>query len=133
MKWEVVKIQANEKSASRRSEAYASIGFGRISINTSACSLIGDYDEYKYAEFLRGRQNNKLCIGVRFLREDERTPFAMPLRRRLRNGIPTGGVDIHGKKVLEDLFGPVASASKTTRFSVVKDNDSENIIIIFAE
>ncbi len=133
MKWEVVKVQSRERNLRSGSAPYASVGFGRIALNITACSLIENYEQYKYAELLKGRQRSKLCIGVRFLLEDERTPNSLPLRRRMRNGIPTGGFDIHGKQITEELFGPAASASKSTRYNVAKDDENGNILIIFAE
>ena len=133
MKWEIVKVHGNEKKRYGHSVPHASVGFGRISINTAACDLIENNHQYQYAELLKGRQRNKLCIGIRFLTEEEKTPYAIPLRRRLRNGLPTGGVNIHGKQVLEELFGPAASASKSTVYNVAKDDGNDNILIIFAE
>jgi len=133
MKWEVVKVQDDVHPRSGRVIPYASVGFGRISLNTAACSLIDNYGQYQYVELLKGRQKNKLCIGVRFLKENERTQNALPVRRRMREGAPTGGVDINGKKIVETLFGPAASASKSTKYNVAKDNDEENVLIIFAE
>ena len=133
MKWEVVKVQSNERTRVGRSVPYVSVGFGRIALNTAACALIDNYEQYQYAELLKGRQRNKLCIGVRFLREEEKTPHALRLRRRLREGVPAGGFDIHGNQIMEELFCPAASASKSTRYNVAKDDDSDNILIIFAE
>ena len=133
MKQEVVKVQTNERHRGRGSAPYANVGYGRLSLSTMACSLIKDYEQYQYAELLKGRQNNKLCIGVRFLREEEKTPNALSIRRRMRNGIPNGGFDLNSKKILEELFGPTASASKFTRYNVAKDDENDNILIIFAE
>ena len=133
MKWEVVKLQDTTMNSGRRSIAYASIGFGRISLNTAACELIPGYQNYSFAELLKGRQKNKLCVGVRFLTEEEKTPNAIPFRRRMKDGVPHGGIDIHGKRIMEELFGPAASASKSTKYNVAKDDDCDNILIIFAE
>ena len=136
MDWEVVKVRDSLRNAPRiasRSVAYASVGFGRLALNTAACELIDNYEQCKFVELLRGRHKNKACVGVRFLSPLETSPDAMPIRRRTRNGVPTGGVDIHGKRIMEELFGPAASASKSTRYSVEKDNRNDNVLIIFAE
>ena len=133
MKWEVVKVSNTERPRGRQSAPYASVGFSRISLNTAACALIDNHFQYKYAELLKGRQKNKLCIGVRFLREEEKTPNAIPFKMRLRNGAPSGGYSINGKKIAEELFGPAASASKVIKYSVAKDEEESNILIIFAE
>ena len=136
MDWEVVKVRDSLRNSARiasRSIPYASVGFGRIALNTAACELIDNYEQCKFVELLRGRHKNKACVGVRFLSPLETSPDAMPVRRRTRNGEPTGGVDIHGKRIMEELFGPAASASKSTRYSVEKDNRNDNVLIIFAE
>lgn len=136
MDWEVVKVRDSLRNAGRaggRTTPYASIGFGRIALNTAACELIDNYEQCKFVELLRGRHKNKACVGVRFLSPLETSVDAMPIRRRVHKGVPTGGVDIHGKRIMEELFGPAASASKSTRYSVEKDNRNDNILIIFAE
>ena len=133
MDWEVVKIKKTERRVNSRSMPYASIGFGRIALNTAACELIDNFQVSKEIELLRGRHKNKVCVGVRFLTPLETSKDSLPIRRRIRNGVPSGGVDIHGKRVLEDLFGPAASASKSTKYSVEKDERNDNILIIYAE
>lgn len=135
MDWEVVKVRG-VRSAGRgngRGTPYASVGFGRLSLNTVACEMIDTFEQCKYVELLRGRHKNKACVGVRFLSPLETSPDMLPIRRRMHNGVAAGGVDIHGKRIMEELFGPAASATKTTRYSVEKDNRNDNILIIFAE
>ena len=56
-----VKIENGNKS---RTSPYASVGFGRVSLSAAACELLGDYSQYKYAEFLKARENGKLCFGI---------------------------------------------------------------------
>ena len=136
MDWEVVKVRGSLRNAGRgngRDIPYASVGFGRLSLNLVACEMIDAFDQCKYVELLRGRHKNKACVGVRFLLPLETSPDMLPIRRRIHNGVPGGGVDIHGKRIMEELFGPAASATKTTRYSVEKDNRNDNILIIFAE
>ena len=136
MDWEVVKIRGPLRNAGRwnsRGTPYASVGFGRLSLNTAACELIDMFEQAKNVELLRGRHKNKACVGVRFLSPLETSPDMLPIRRRIRDGVASGGVDIHGKRIMEELFGPAASATKTTRYSVEKDNQNSNILIVFAE
>ena len=136
MDWEVVKVRGSLRNTGRwdsRATPYASIGFGRLSLNTAACELIDNYEQCKYVELLRGRHKNKACVGVRFMSPLETSVDSLPIRRRMHKGIATGGIDIHGKRIMEELFGPAASASKTTRYSVERDSRDSNILIVFAE
>ena len=135
MDWEVVKIHSTNSygKMSSRGIPSASIGFGRISLNTAACELISHFELCKEVELLKGRHKNKACVGIRFLSPLEVSKDALPIRRRKREGVPTGGIDIHGKRIMEELFGPAASASKSTKYSVEKDDRNDNILIIYAE
>ena len=130
MDWEVVKVGAN---AQGRTNPYASIGFGRISFSISACELLGDYENYQYVELLKGRRNNKSCIGVRFLHDSERTDNSLPIRRKKSKGKVVGGLDIANKGLLEGLFGPAASASKSTRYNVTIDENNKRILIMYLD
>ena len=57
MIWKTVKITNDKKG---KTTPYASVGFGRITLNTAACELIENYEDYQYAELLTGYENNKL-------------------------------------------------------------------------
>ena len=124
MEWTTVKISTANKG---RNTPFASIGFGRISLNAAACELIEDYEKYNYAELLKARDNFD-CIGVRFLKESQ--PDTIKISRKVLNGKTISGVSIENKKTIEDLFGMNGIAKKVTRFNVQKDNDSNNILII---
>ena len=127
MIWETVKIENRNKG---RTMPYASVGFGRISLSAAACELLGDYNQYKYAEFLKARENGKLCIGIKFLKEA--TPNSILIKRRkMSDGKFVAGMDISNKRVIEDLFGITGTASKATRFDVKKYED--NILGVLAE
>ena len=130
MNWEVVTIRNEAKG---RTSPYASVGFGRLGLSVGACKLIDDYQSYSYAEFLRGKKDGKLCIGVRFLKASERTDNALPLKQKAMKGQRVGGFEIASKGTLEDLFGPAASAKKSTRYNVTLDADDPNVLIIFAK
>ena len=66
MGWEVVKIPTSSRG---RTSPYASVGFGRLSLSAAACELIDNYETYTHVQLLKNRVNNRLCIGVRFLKE----------------------------------------------------------------
>ena len=130
MEWELVKIENNKKG---RGTPYASVGFGRLSLSAAACELLDNFDKYSFVELLKGKKNNKMCIGVRFLKESERTQDSLPIKRKNVDGKVVKGADIANKKIMEDLFGINGSANKSTRFAVEKDKDMDNILVVFAE
>ena len=129
MNWEVVKIPENRRG---RTTPYASVGFGRLSLSAAACELIENHETIKHVELLKGKINNKLCIGVRLLREPTANSLAVS-RKKDANGNYVTGMDISNKRTIEELFGPAGSAQKTTRYNVRKDEDADNILIISAE
>ena len=129
MSWEVVKIPTNSKG---RTTPYASVGFGRLSLSAAACELIENYDEFTHVQLLKNRVNNRLCIGVQFLKTA--TPDSIKItRKKMSNGKLVGGADISNSKVLESLFGLAATAKKTTRYDVKLDDSFENFLVVFAE
>ena len=127
MIWETVKIENGNKG---RTMPYASVGFGRVSLSSAACELLGDHNQYKYVEFLKARENGKLCIGLKFLKEYTSNSIIIK-RRKQANGKLVGGMDIANKRVVEDLFGITGTANKATRFEVKRYED--NILGILAE
>ena len=127
MNWETVKIENGNKG---RTMPYASVGFGRVSLNAAACELLEDYNQYKYVEFLKARDNGKLCIGLKFLKEPT-TNSILIKRRKTGEGTLVAGMDISNKRVVESLFGPIGGASKATRLDVKKYED--NILGILAQ
>lgn len=128
MEWSIVKITSDKKG---RNTPFASIGFGKISLSAAACELINNYEQYPYIELLRGKKNNKLCIGVRFLKNT--TQDSIKVTRKIVDGKTISGLTIENKSVIEELFGIAGAARKTTRYNVEKDNNEENILIIYGE
>jgi len=128
MDWKLVKTASNSKGGS---SPYASVGFGRISLNVAASSLIEDYQKYSYVEFLKAYFNGKLYIGMRFLLENEKTEYSYPIKYKTANGKKTGGVEITGKKIMAELFGPNAAENKVTRYNVKPDDTDHRILMIF--
>ena len=129
MPWEVVKIPTSSKG---RTSPYASVGFGRLSLSAAACELVDNYEEYTHVQLLKNRINNRLCIGVRFLKEASSDSIKIS-RKKMPNGKFVGGIDISNSKVLESLFGLAATAKKATRYEVKKDDAYNNFVVIFAE
>lgn len=129
MGWEVVKIPTSSRG---RTSPYASVGFGRLSLSAAACELIENYGDFTHVRLLKNRVNNRLCIGVQFLKESVTDSIKIS-RKKMSNGKLVGGVDISNKKVLENLFGLAATAKQATRYDVKKDDSFENFLVIFAE
>ena len=103
MDWEVVKISGESKS---RLQPCASVGFGRLYFNVAACELLDKCDDYEYVELLKGRIRNKLCIGVRFLKKNEKTQDSILIsKRRKGSAKKIIGIAINNKKMMEELFG----------------------------
>lgn len=129
MSWEVVKIPNSTKG---RTSPYASVGFGRLSLSAAACELIDNYQDFNYVRLLKNRENNRLCIGVQFLKEAVTDSIKIS-RKKMKNGNFVGGVDISNSKVLEGLFGLAATAKKVTRYDVKKDDSFKDFLVVFAE
>lgn len=129
MAWEIVKIPTSTRG---RTAPYASVGCGKLSISTAACALINDYESFSYVLLRKNRVNNRLCIGVQFLKESTSDAIKVS-RKKAKNGKVVGGIDISCKKVLENLFGLAATANTVTRYDVKADNSFENFLVIFAE
>lgn len=127
MIWETVKIENANKG---RTMPYASVGFGRVSLSAAACELLGDYNQYKYVEFLTARDGGKLCVGLKFLKESTSNSIIIK-RRKQADGKLVGGMDIANKSVVGNLFGIIGTANKATRFEVKKYE--ENILGILPE
>ncbi|MDE7163516.1 MAG: hypothetical protein K2O44_05510 [Clostridia bacterium] len=128
MEWSVVKITSDKRG---RNTPFASIGFGKIALSAAACELIANYEQYPYVELLRGKKNNKLCIGVRFLTNT--TQDSIKVKRKVVDGKTITGLTIENKSIIEELFGITGTARKTTRYNVEKDNIADNILIIYSE
>lgn len=129
MAWEIVKIPTSNRG---RTIPYASVGCGKLSISAAACALINNYEAFSYVLLRKNRVNNRLCIGVQFLKESTLDTIKVS-RKKTKNGELIGGIDISCKKVLENLFGLAAAANTITRYDVKADNSFENFLVIFAE
>ncbi|MDE6108431.1 MAG: hypothetical protein K2F83_07185 [Oscillospiraceae bacterium] len=122
MSWNVVEVEKGKKN---RALPSASIGFGRISLNVSACNLMENFEQYKYVELLTDPEKPS-AIGMRFLKEA--TGKSIPAKRKTVNGKITGGLEISGKYYMQKLFGIAGTQKRTTRYSVTKE--TENILVI---
>lgn len=124
MEWHVVKI----KSGSGNNVPFVSIGRGTLDFNAVACSLVNDNGEYKYAQFLKGKENGRAVVAVKFLREYEEN--TIPIKRKVQNGKIVAGMTVRNKGIIEELFGKDGSNDGMIRRDVKLDG--EDILIINA-
>lgn len=125
MQWEVVKLG---KTTEGRKNAFASVGRGKIDFNATACLLLGNYEKYKYAQFLKGKNNGKIIVGVKFLIENEED--SVEITRKRQKGKLISGMSVANKGTVQDLFGAKGTFNGTTRYNVTLDKDNNNILII---
>ncbi len=128
MDWTTVKITPDKGG---RHTPFASVGFGKISLNAAACELIENEEQYSYAELLVGKKNNKKCVGVRLLKT--KIQHSIPIKRKVADGKPIKGITIEHKAAIEELFSLTGVARKATRYNVEKDKDEDNVLIIYGE
>ncbi len=124
MSWTVIK---NSNEVLSRKAAFISVGHNKMTLNTSACELLGDYDKYRFVQFLTDPDRPSV-IGMQFLTEN--TVNSISIKRKEFNGKKTGGFEIGSKYFAESLFGQEGTKKEVTRYPVIKDNDTDNILII---
>ena len=129
MNWETIKISSKSRG---KTSAYASVGFGRISLSYGACALVDDFPKYKYAQILRARKDGKLCIGIRLLEESAENTIRIS-KRKIKGELIEYSGSIDSKPLVEELFGIEGAQNKATRHSVVLDDSEKNILVIYGE
>ena len=129
MNWETVKIDSSRQG---KNTAYASIGFGRIVLNSAACGLIENFPEYKYVQILKARKDGKLCVGIKLLKDYKENSIKIG-KRKIKGVIVENSLSIDNKPLMEDLFGIQGTQNKATRYPVILDDDDKNILVIYGE
>lgn len=124
MKWQTIEIDKKDKG---RTAPFASVGHGRLELSASACNLIENYEDYKFAELLKGEYNGKLCFGVLFLKEN--SPNSITISRKKVGDKYIDGATIGNKSVIRKMFGEAGVQNKTTRYDVIR-NDEDPILTI---
>ena len=122
MEWEVVEI----KSTGGKNAPFVSIGRGALSFNAAACDLVNDDGSYKYAQILKGKENGKPIVAVKFLKQF--APNAISITRKVQNGKEIKGMGVVHKDTITNLFGKAGSNDGTVRYSV--ELAGENILKI---
>ena len=129
MNWETIKIDSSRQG---RNTAYASIGFGRIVLNSAACGLVENFTEYKYVQILKARKDGKLCVGIRLLKDYKENSIKIG-KRKVKGVVVENSLSIDNKSLMEDLFGLQGTQNKSTRYPIVLDDDEKNILVIYGE
>lgn len=112
MEWQVVKV----KNGSGNNVPFVSIGRGQLDFNAVACGLVGDNGTYKYAQFLKAKENGKTVIGVKFLNEHEED--SIQITRKVQKDKIIAGMTVRNKGLIEELFGKDGSNDGMVRHGV---------------
>ena len=113
MDWEVFQL----KGTDGRSAPFVSIGRGAIDFSQSACKLINDNGDYKFAQILIKREGMKTLIAVKFLKEYEDNCIQIT-RKKDKNGKQIAGMTVRNKDAIERLFGKDSSNNGVVRHKV---------------
>ena len=125
MDWDIVCVS---NIAKIRNVPFASIGFGRLSLNAAACRLVKEIHQYPYIEMLQSTAQGQHFVGIRFLKE--KTENTIKVVHRENEKKYKSSVTINCKSVLEELFNTQAIQNKITRYMVQKDPDADNILMM---
>ncbi len=129
MKWEIVKVKT---SKAKTDTPIASVGLGRISLNSAACELIDNFEQYTHAIFMKARKDNKLCFGIQFLKEEKEN--SIKITRRIYNGeVVKNSCSFNNKALANNLFGAHGTDNKTKSYCITLDNEDKTILIIIVE
>lgn len=118
MEWQVVKV----KNGSGKNVPFVSIGRGQLDFNAIACELVGDNGNYKYAQFLKGKEKSKSVIAVKFLTEYEED--SIPITRKVQKEKVIAGMTVRNKGIVEELFGKDGSNDGMVRHGVERVDDN---------
>ena len=122
MDWEVYKL----KESGGRTAPFVSIGRGTLDFSGSACALINDNGQYKYAQILKGKDRGKAVVAVKFL--EEYMENSIPIKRKKQNGKVISGMTIRNKEAISTLFGKDGTNDGMVRHKV--ELIQENILRI---
>ena len=118
MEWEIFSL----KQTGGRTAPFVSIGRGTLDFSQSACELVNDIGEYKYAQILTGKEKGKTVVGVKFLNDYEEN--SIPIKRKKQNGKIISGMTIRNKDAIERLFGKDGANNGMVRHQVVPAGDN---------
>jgi len=120
---EIMWKRVNVKQVPRRgSEAFATVGQGRISISAAACKLIDNIYDFNYIEAHSGKVNDIIeKIGLSFSKTKTHDTLSFS-RRKYKNEF-VDGLEIRSKPLVTEFFGKVKE-NTSTRYPVEKvDNN----------
>lgn len=129
MKWETIKISNNNKG---KENAYASIGFGRITMSSASCRLIERLNDYEYVMLMKATDNKKLKVGVKLLKQKEENTIRIG-KRKNKGEIVENSLIIDNKNVMKEIFGIQGTQNKVTNYSVELSPEDKTLLIINVE
>ncbi|MCL2627650.1 MAG: hypothetical protein FWD44_02980 [Oscillospiraceae bacterium] len=128
IKWKQVSVK---QVPGRGSEAFATVGQGRVSLSASACNMIEDIYEYNYIEAHAGKVNDITeKIGLRFSKT--KTPNSLCYSRRKYKNKLVGGLEVRSKALIAEFYGKTKD-NKSTRHPVEIIDDTMIAIDITRE
>ena len=112
MECQIVEV---EQTSGRR-VPFVSIGRGQLDFNAVACDLIQDNGDYRYAQLLTGKENGRVVVAVKFLKEPELN--TIPIKRKKQKGKTIKGMTVVNKGVVSKLFGKDGNNNGMVRYGV---------------
>ena len=112
VEWQVVKV----KQSGGRTVPFVSIGRGQLDFSANACELIKDNGQYKFAQFLKGKENGRAIVAVKFLTTFEND--SIPIKRKKMDEKAIQGMTVRNKGIVEELFGKDGSNNGMVRHAV---------------
>jgi hypothetical protein len=111
---------------SMKSTPKASVGYGRIELNKSACSLLETRHHFQFAELLLDSESDR--AGIRF--SESPTEASISVKYRTDKGRQTGGITLSSKAHMEELFGEEGTRKQFTHYWVTVDAREPDTLIL---
>ncbi len=128
MKWEVVRITGNK---SNKNTPFASVGLGRITLSSTACELIDNFEKYDYAIFLKARKDGAMCVGIKLLESHQENALRI-CRRKYKGKVIERSFSIDNKQVVEELFGVQGTNKSVVRYPITVDSEERDTLVVRA-
>ena len=77
-------------------------------------------------------KDNPTAVAMRFWKE-RRNEYCVPLKQKVLNGKPVGGLEVANANLLKTIFGPVADKEGTTHYRVHMDRTDKYLMVIELE
>lgn len=127
MAWETVQLKGN---ALGRNTPSISVGHKRLALNKAACELMETKKRnYRYVQFMEDSKNANI-IGIRFWKGNANL-HCIPVKEKLIDGKPVGGLEVANANLMRQLFGDTADQTSVKKYRVKKDENHPHVLIVF--